>query len=62
MKLTICVKNGVLLCTLSLTQLVRCNLVVIVTFEHINSIHDNQCLTHQVHYIIQVLSVLWSMA
>ena len=42
------VKKGVLLCTLSLTHLMFCSLVVMVTFDYLHSIHDNQCLTHQI--------------
>ena len=42
------VKKGVLLCTLSLTHLVCCSLVVMVTFDNLCSIQYNQCLTQQV--------------
>jgi len=36
---------------LSLTHLVCCSLVVMVTFDHLHNIHDHQYLTHQVCYI-----------
>jgi len=40
--------KGVLLCMLSLTHLVCCGLVVMVTFDNLCSIQYKQCLTHQV--------------